>query len=358
MPGELFDRTAVALARSGSESGRQSGARRVAPADAVRQDAVSRATTPADGGWVTSSAYADISREPRNAFQRLGEAGPDSARRICQPPIVPAGRNARRDQRPLPDLPVARRPPVFDRRRADGVVRDDLGAVGARGARPRIRHRVGRDDRRMAAAGRDVRDRSRRRRRASGWRGSRPIQRSRSRYEIRLGGLSATARVVSRRTSDSTWCSAARRTFRSAPASKATIRRRSPAASSCAATLRDYARVAAEHLATGRPVRVCVSGGAERASASKPPRTQQHSLIVRRRPSGVHGKARPPLIGLVRDDAGSGSARREMRERTWVEPPLVIRCRGWPRSSGIRGASSWRRLSPRLKRVPGVRSRS
>ena len=65
----------------------------------------------------------------RHAFQRLGKAGPDSTRR-ARAARGARRRDARCDQRALPDLPASRRTSLLDRRRADGVVWDELGADG------------------------------------------------------------------------------------------------------------------------------------------------------------------------------------------------------------------------------------
>lgn len=84
----------------------------------------------------------------------------------------------------------------------------------------------------------------------------------------------------------------------------------------------DYARVAAAHLAPGG-LFACVfpemdSRRVEDAAAS------EDLTIVRRRPI-VFREGEPPLVGLFamtrHDDLPA-----HMRKRTWIEPPLVIRC--------------------------------
>jgi tRNA1(Val) A37 N6-methylase TrmN6 len=86
--------------------------------------------------------------------------------------------------------------------------------------------------------------------------------------------------------------------------------------------IRDYARVAASHLAPGG-LFACVFPEAERRRVEDAAAAAQ-LVIVRRRPV-VFREGEPPLIGLFammrNDDLPS-----HMRERTWVEPPLTIRC--------------------------------
>ena len=85
--------------------------------------------------------------------------------------------------------------------------------------------------------------------------------------------------------------------------------------------IRDYARVAAAHLARGG-LFACVfpEGGTRVEDAA----TAAQLTIVRRRPV-VFREGEPPLIGLFammrRDDLPTG-----MHDRTWIEPPLTIRC--------------------------------
>ena len=86
--------------------------------------------------------------------------------------------------------------------------------------------------------------------------------------------------------------------------------------------IKDYAAVAARHLAAGG-VFACVfpedqSDRVGRAAA------ETSLTIVRRRPV-VFREGEPPLIGLsvlMR----SVDLPSHMRDRTWTEPPLVIRC--------------------------------
>jgi tRNA1(Val) A37 N6-methylase TrmN6 len=85
--------------------------------------------------------------------------------------------------------------------------------------------------------------------------------------------------------------------------------------------LADYARVAAAHMASGG-VFACVfpedqRGRVEAAAAAA------HLTIVRRRPV-VFRQGESPLIGLSLM-ARVADLPEAMRERTWVEPPLVIR---------------------------------
>jgi tRNA1(Val) A37 N6-methylase TrmN6 len=84
----------------------------------------------------------------------------------------------------------------------------------------------------------------------------------------------------------------------------------------------DYARVAVAHLAPGG-LFACVFPEADRRRGEDAASTAQLT-IVRRRPV-VFREGEPPLIGLFamtrRDDLPP-----PMRERTWVEPPLTIRC--------------------------------
>jgi tRNA1(Val) A37 N6-methylase TrmN6 len=85
--------------------------------------------------------------------------------------------------------------------------------------------------------------------------------------------------------------------------------------------IRDYARVARQHLADGG-LFACVfpedqRGRLERAASDA-------SLTVIRRRPVVFREGEPPLVGvfaMMRDDDLPAA----MRARTWVEPPLVIR---------------------------------
>ena len=164
-------------------------------------------------------------------------------------------RDARRHQRPLPDLSAPRRPSLLDRRRADGVVRDELGA-DVRRAVLDLGSGIGSVG--MIAAWRlpgarfvtiEAQDESvRLARKSAAYNGLRVPLRDSPRRFPRSGG--PDARLWQRR-SGSISCSAARRTFRPAPGSKAIIRRRSRAGSSCAATSPTTRRTAARHLAAG-----------------------------------------------------------------------------------------------------------
>lgn len=84
----------------------------------------------------------------------------------------------------------------------------------------------------------------------------------------------------------------------------------------------DYARVAALHLAAGG-VFACVFPEDQRARVEQAARNAG-LVIVRRRPV-VFREGEPPLIGLYVMVRASDLPER-MRDRTWVEPPLVIRC--------------------------------
>jgi len=83
----------------------------------------------------------------------------------------------------------------------------------------------------------------------------------------------------------------------------------------------DYARVAARHLAPGG-IFACVFPREQRARIEAAARNAG-LVVVRSRPV-VFKEGEPPLIDLFvtmrRDDLPDG-----MRERTWVEPPLIIR---------------------------------
>ena len=87
--------------------------------------------------------------------------------------------------------------------------------------------------------------------------------------------------------------------------------------------IKDYARVAAQHLAAGG-LFACVFpedqfGRVEQASGDA------SLTIVRRRPV-IFREGDPPLIGLFAMMRAADLPPR-MRDRTWTEPPLVIRCR-------------------------------
>jgi len=84
----------------------------------------------------------------------------------------------------------------------------------------------------------------------------------------------------------------------------------------------DYARVAAAHLAAGG-LFACVFPEAERGRAEEAA-TRAALAIVRRRPV-VFREGEPPLVSLFAM-ARQGDLPARMRDRPWVEPPLVIRC--------------------------------
>ena len=129
-----------------------------------------------------------------------------------QPPDVPGRRVARRDQRTLPHLSAEGGPPLFDRRRADRVVRHGVGADCGTRARSRVGDRVGGDDCGVAAAGRALRHRrgAGRQRPAGAQVGG--LQRARGALRDPSRRLSF-ARGGSARTSGSISCSAARLYF-------------------------------------------------------------------------------------------------------------------------------------------------
>jgi tRNA1(Val) A37 N6-methylase TrmN6 len=83
----------------------------------------------------------------------------------------------------------------------------------------------------------------------------------------------------------------------------------------------DYARVASEHLAPGG-VFACVFPDEQRSRVEDAARLA--SLVVVRRRPVVFREGEPPLVSLFAMSA-SGDLPLEQRERTWVEPPLVIR---------------------------------
>jgi tRNA1(Val) A37 N6-methylase TrmN6 len=86
--------------------------------------------------------------------------------------------------------------------------------------------------------------------------------------------------------------------------------------------IRDYARVAAAHLAPGG-VFACVFPDDDSARVEDAATIAQLT-IVRRRPV-VFREGESPLIGLFAM-MREGDLPPHMRERTWVEPPLAIRC--------------------------------
>ena len=83
----------------------------------------------------------------------------------------------------------------------------------------------------------------------------------------------------------------------------------------------DYARVAAEHLETGG-LFACVFPEEQRDRLESAARDAALA-IVRRRPV-IFREGEPPLIGLFAM-LRAADLPEAMRERTWVEPPLVIR---------------------------------
>ena len=86
--------------------------------------------------------------------------------------------------------------------------------------------------------------------------------------------------------------------------------------------IRDYTRVAAAHLASGG-VFACVFPEEQRARVEGA--AHDASLVILRRRPVVFREGEPPLVTLFammrRDDLPA-----DWRDRTWVEPPLVIRC--------------------------------
>src|SRR5262245_3423687 len=83
----------------------------------------------------------------------------------------------------------------------------------------------------------------------------------------------------------------------------------------------DYARGASEHLAPGG-VFACVCPEEQRARVEDAARLA--SLVVVRRRPVVFREGEPPLVSLFAMTS-AGDLPPEQRERTWVEPPLVIR---------------------------------
>ena len=239
----------------------------------------------------------ELSRRHFKGWAKPGPVPPGAARRTRGA----AGRNARRDQRPLPHLPASQGPSLLDRRRADGVVRDELGAVGARGARSRLGNRVGRDDCGLASARRAVRDhRSAGRERPAGAEVGR-LQRARRRA-TRFG--TATSATPTRSRADEALRPRARQP--AVLSARHRHRRRSSAEG------RVPLRAARRHRATTRasPPRTSSPAGCSPACfpRSSAPRVEaaaarrRHSSIVRRRPV-VFREGEPPLIAPVRDDA-------------------------------------------------------
>jgi tRNA1(Val) A37 N6-methylase TrmN6 len=84
----------------------------------------------------------------------------------------------------------------------------------------------------------------------------------------------------------------------------------------------DYARVASAHLAPGG-LFACVFPETDRARVEDAAKRTQLT-IVRRRPV-VFREGEPPLVALFAM-VRQADLPLHMRERTWVEPPLVIRC--------------------------------
>jgi tRNA1(Val) A37 N6-methylase TrmN6 len=84
----------------------------------------------------------------------------------------------------------------------------------------------------------------------------------------------------------------------------------------------DYARVASAHLTPGG-LFACVFPETDRARVEDAAKRTQLT-IVRRRPV-VFREGEPPLVALFAM-VRQADLPLHMRERTWVEPPLVIRC--------------------------------
>jgi tRNA1Val (adenine37-N6)-methyltransferase len=86
--------------------------------------------------------------------------------------------------------------------------------------------------------------------------------------------------------------------------------------------IRDYAHVAAAHLASGG-IFACVFPEAQRERVEQAARDAALA-IVRRRPVFFREEQAPlvALFAMVR----ASDLPEPMRERTWVEPPLIIRC--------------------------------
>ena len=83
----------------------------------------------------------------------------------------------------------------------------------------------------------------------------------------------------------------------------------------------DYARIAARHLAPGG-VFACVFPEDQRARLETAARASE-TIVVRRRPV-VFRAGEAPLVGLFLMMRGTDLPA-ESRERTWVEPPLIVR---------------------------------
>ena len=108
---------------------------------------------------------------------------------------------------------------------------------------------------------------------------------------------------------------------RRAPESKATIRRRSRAGSSCAATSPTTRASPPRTSRRAACSRASFPRSSARGSRTRP--TRAALVIVRRRPV-VFREGEPPLVALFAM-MRAPTCRNDMRARTWVEPPLVIR---------------------------------
>ena len=88
--------------------------------------------------------------------------------------------------------------------------------------------------------------------------------------------------------------------------------------------IRDYARVAAAHLAPGG-IFACVfpEGQRERAEAA----ARDASLVIFRRRPVIFREGEPPLVTLFAMSSLQDLPE-ALRDRTWVDPPLVIRRAG------------------------------
>jgi hypothetical protein len=85
--------------------------------------------------------------------------------------------------------------------------------------------------------------------------------------------------------------------------------------------IRDYAHVAARHLAAGG-VFACVFPEEQRERVERAA-AEEELTVVRRRPV-IFREGEPPLIGLFAM-MRSTDLPPQMRGRTWTEPPLTIR---------------------------------
>jgi tRNA1(Val) A37 N6-methylase TrmN6 len=85
--------------------------------------------------------------------------------------------------------------------------------------------------------------------------------------------------------------------------------------------IRDYARVAAAHLTNGG-LFACVFPDDQRERVERA--AEAASLVIVRRRPVVFRESEPPLVGLYAMVRAADLPER-MRQRTWVEPPLVIR---------------------------------